>query len=889
MENHLENLIRSASEKLDSEEKNLLQVENAETQSVAERISRIQLCQRMIRNIRMTLLAEDTSGLQMRINQIHAVHELICFLQNEGGENFKGRFKQPTGAGKTVLFGVIIKLIGVKTLVLVPRQNLLSNTKKEFVEMVGISESEIGLVGAGSVDFGKTITIATYQSHVKRMKNDAAYRKAIQACDLIVCDEAHRSLGDATQSSINSIDEAEVASVRADEEEVTAEEERIEETVLSDLDQSTNRQSLKLAFTATPTLSNKDVADHFPYLIAEEKQGDLVKAGILVGYKIVQVHASCETDDFEGYLTEDEEAEVLERENVYGKLTHAYAEALQRYQVKQLETDYPLHGIAFCVNIKECDKFAAEAKKYGLRSAIVTSREAKGKKGDAVIAEAEQALVNREIDLIITVNKLGEGWNFKPANAAIWARASTSPMVVIQGVGRTCRSHTDDLGRVKPHSLVFETQWSLRRGYGRRNENNRLEKKPLTIAQALMLNGEDPTQVCSMENNQPLYLEKYETLNDEGTASIEGVEYVEICRYLCHKLPFLTDYTARSLVQFYPKIKPVKPAHPVVLRGRIQTCYLKSEIDQILSEAFYVHPDGIAQPIESRDQSEEMAAVYVRAYLEGKVGDHKKWLAHAEELGLKVVDDRFAFYRGGAGQKLLKVDLHAKHDVDEMLENLHIPEAEKANKEDLGEGIEIADEQNVKRIAFSVKHSPLVSSPIYDDLMLEIEKRGIKPVSKTIISGNGRPIVMYWKDEVEPLIQRVTEERERKRIQKEREAAEERQRSIIEIDQRRVAEKAAKTVSKQQFWKENTYHEITPLGTPGLYHVKYGFVDNNKPIKREGDVVQIDEYISPLLGRKLTWEEQRIVTNKLGTIPKMIYYWQHAIDGRIETMILKKN
>jgi superfamily II DNA or RNA helicase len=906
MENGLNELIRQAEAKLSQEEERLLHAEDAESNPVIERISRIQLCQRMIRNIRMNMLVEDKSGLQMRFNQIRAVSELIRFLEQEGGDDFKGRFKQPTGAGKTVLFGVITKLIGVKTLVLVPRQNLLSNTRKEFVEMVGIPEFEIGLVGAGSSDIGKQITIATYQSHMSRMKRDTVYRRAVQQCDLIVCDEAHRALGDATKTSIESIDEGTEAEESVEEgdvalpepeaptiqtveeeEEITAEEEIFEEDVLRDLERTTNRQSLKLAFTATPTLANKDVADHFPYLIAEEKQGDLVKAGILVPYKVIQVHASCETDDFEGYLSEEEEADVLGRENIYGKLTRAYTDALRRYQAKQFEADYPLHGVAFCVNIAECDKFAAEAEACGLRTRIVTSREAKGRKGDAVIAEAEEALVQQQIDLIITVNKLGEGWNFKPANAAIWARASTSPMIVIQGVGRTCRTHTDENGRTKPHSLVFETQWSLRGTYDRRRPDNRMHKKPLTIAQALALNGEDPTQVCSMENGSPLHIEKFETLKDDGTATVEGVEYVDVQRYIGQKMPQLTDYAIATLLSFNKHIKPTRPPYPVVLRGRIITCYLKSEIDKMLEESIYVPPSGIVNVTvkgEDEDAIRQIEAVYARLYLEGKVANQKMWLEQAKKLGLERIEGVTAYYRPeGRKVKTLQVDLHERKAVDDMLGNLQIAGAAGEVRfeepiETVGEGTEIETTEGQTRTAIHLRHSSVVPKGLYEEVVRRVEEKEIQPVPKTIIGSNGRVVVMYWKDEIETVVQEIRDEKEQKRKQAEQEKIDARQREIDAM--------AAAAAKQREFVQSNTVKEVTPLDTAGLFFVRYRLVVNRGKniIEGEGNAVQIEQYVSPELGRKLTPKEQEAVRRGLRSLPTMPYYWQKEVDERIRSL-----
>ena len=861
-----------------------------------ERMEGLRLCELMLNNIRRNLEEPDDSGLSLRYNQIKSIQKLIQFLEEGGGETLRGRFKQPTGAGKTVLFGVITKLIDRPTLVLVPRQNLLSSTKDEFVEMVGIPEDSIGLVGAGFREIGKKITIATYQSHLLRMKSDSDYREHVRQCELVVCDEAHRSLGERTSHSIESLDENDeeyensetepaLDTANQQEEEITVEEEQFEEEVLQDLDSNTNSRSLKLAFTATPKLADKDVADHFPYLIAEEKQGDLVKAKILVPYKIVQVQATLETTDFESYLTQDQEAAVLQRENVYGKLNEEYARVLEQYRRADTKPEYPLRGVAFCVNIDECDKFAREAAKLGLRTRIVTSREAKGRKGNKVIKAAEQALLDQEIDLIITVNKLGEGWNFKPANAAIWARASTSPMVVIQGVGRTCRTYIDEEGREKPYSLVFETQWfhrSRRSGF-RKQPDNIVRKKPLTIAQALALNGEDPEAVCSMVNGSRLQVEKYETLNRDGTVVVNGIEYVEPIRYILHNRPYLTNHAAYTLMKFFPNLRSARPACPVVSHGRILTCYLKSEIDKVLNESIYVPSDGIVtlppRGAEGSESSESNEYVYAPLYLKERVANPDQWVSSAAGRGLhdvKLTDLKVLYRIAGGRQKTREVRLHKRSEIDDLLKDTSIGGTSPTTRllqplEELPAGVEIDLGNGATRTAIHLRYSSTVPAKLYNEVVAEIGQRDIKPITEVVIGTNSRPVTLYWKDEIEPIVKRILDglRKAKQLIQDEKTAA-------------MVARAQAVTQQKEDA-KKNTVKEIKPTKQPGLFQVRYKLlVDRGtKTLEGEGLAVDLRLYKPEILRRTLTTEEQRKVTAGLRSLPTMNLYWQTEIDARV--------
>lgn len=497
--------IRSITKKTRSKAKEVLE-EPENLNGVAERVDRLRLFLKLIRNMQMNNgMFEKKGGVKLRINQLRGIQKLIEFLQKEGHGGTLGYFKQPTGAGKTVLFSVMARLLDVKTLILVPRTNLLNQTKNEMVKIVGIPEEQIGIVGNGKIQLGNKFTIANYQSHVQRMKKDEKYSEEMKDCELIICDEAHRSLGNATQESLQALD-GEYDDL------LTEQEAESEEEVLSSLEKYTSKKALRLGFTATPALASKHLDDTFHHLIGEEKQSELVRAGILVPYRIIRVDGSVQEGEIEDYLSEKKETEILIREGIYEKLLGEYSATLEEYKERKKGEEYPLKGVAFCVNIEECDNFKKEAEDHGLKCEIVTSREARGKHGLEVLEKAEQRLVDGEIDLIITVNKLGEGWNFPPANAAIWARATTSPMIVVQGVGRVSRSHIDKDNIQKEYAYVFETDWSMKG-----NEKSKRCKRPLRVADALAINGENPNEFCSMEDGSKLEYNMANKVESDGT------------------------------------------------------------------------------------------------------------------------------------------------------------------------------------------------------------------------------------------------------------------------------------------------------------------------------------------------------------------------------------
>jgi len=92
----------------------------------------------------------------------------------------RGAFSIPTGLGKSLISIMIIKKLGVNTLIVVPSKHLVQQTYKGCIDF--FSKKIVGLVNEG-----KDIEITNYQSLVKKNKN------YFNRFDCLIIDEAHHS------------------------------------------------------------------------------------------------------------------------------------------------------------------------------------------------------------------------------------------------------------------------------------------------------------------------------------------------------------------------------------------------------------------------------------------------------------------------------------------------------------------------------------------------------------------------------------------------------------------------------------------------------------------------------------------------------------------------
>ena len=140
-------------------------------------------------------VASNININSLRKRQATVFDDIAGFIVRGGTH---GHVLLPTGAGKTVLFVKLTEALNQKTLIVVPTTNLLDQTAKEIGTHA--PSLEYGKVYHTQKEYGKDVTIITYDSLRIGLQNGK-----IKPTDykVLILDEAHMSIGPATQEVIN--------------------------------------------------------------------------------------------------------------------------------------------------------------------------------------------------------------------------------------------------------------------------------------------------------------------------------------------------------------------------------------------------------------------------------------------------------------------------------------------------------------------------------------------------------------------------------------------------------------------------------------------------------------------------------------------------------------
>ena len=239
----------------------------------------------------------------------------------------RGYLQLPTGYGKTVVFSTLVQVTELKTLILVPRLNLIEQTKEEM-ERFAKGTPVSTFYGRSKENLGNQVVIATYQS-LEALNKKAAEQGT--SFPLIVCDEAHRSLSPRIQEILNKLGE----------------------------------ENVTLGLTATLDFSEKKtVQSHYHNSIHSMGMVEAISRNILSGARCIFVTSDIDigsvkttASDFDS--VELEKALDVEKRNLA---------ALKVFQIPEFAGKT---AVAFCLSVAHAIKLAQMANNCGISAAAV--------------------------------------------------------------------------------------------------------------------------------------------------------------------------------------------------------------------------------------------------------------------------------------------------------------------------------------------------------------------------------------------------------------------------------------------------------------------------------------------------------------------------------------
>lgn len=113
-----------------------------------------------------------------------------------------GYIYAPTGAGKTNIAAYLIAKRNIRTLFIVPKSDLVKQTKKRFQSILDIDPSCIGELSSSKKEFGAPILITTWQS----LNTDVTLQRVIKdKYSMLICDEMHKCSADVYYNVVSKI------------------------------------------------------------------------------------------------------------------------------------------------------------------------------------------------------------------------------------------------------------------------------------------------------------------------------------------------------------------------------------------------------------------------------------------------------------------------------------------------------------------------------------------------------------------------------------------------------------------------------------------------------------------------------------------------------------
>ena len=321
-------------------------------------------------------------GVVLREHQIEALDELAVRLRAGASRTW---IDAPTGSGKTITFCALAAALDGSAVILVPRRNLAEQTVKALSTFF----PDVTFSADGVTDIGKPgVTICTYQAALRHV-DEANWADVT----LLICDEAHTTLGQQTRKMIdNAVD------------------------------------AIVVGFTATPATTTGHVEQVFGPVATTLDRQAAIDRGILCPLRSLRVERDVDLSDVTRVRGDFDQA----------SLGRALDRALWHRACADVWADHfmplGLAGVAYTATVAQAHALADEMLERGVKAAAVS--------GQTPAKELQKVLTQfgeGQIDVLCNADLLTEGWDETRAAVVMHLAPTTSERVFVQRLGRVMR------------------------------------------------------------------------------------------------------------------------------------------------------------------------------------------------------------------------------------------------------------------------------------------------------------------------------------------------------------------------------------------------------------------------------------------------------------------
>ncbi|MGE0025782.1 MAG: DEAD/DEAH box helicase [Thermoleophilia bacterium] len=322
----------------------------------------------------------------LRDHQLEALDELDGRLTHGATRTW---VDAPTGSGKTIMFLALAAALGGSTLVLVPRRNLAEQTFAALARhFPSIPTHPEGPEAAGRPG----VAICTYQAALRHQDT-----MDWESVTLLICDEAHATLGAQTRKL---------------------------------LDRAVN--AVAVGFTATGATTTGHVEQVFGPVAATLDRASAIERGILCPLRSLRVERAVDLSDVAKVRGDFDQASLgraLDRALWHRACADVWVEHFQPLE---------LAGVAYTATVAQAHALADEMTQRGVRAAAVS--------GQTPARELQRVLFDfgaGRIDVLCNADLLTEGWDETRASVVMHLAPTTSERVFVQRLGRVMRPAPD--------------------------------------------------------------------------------------------------------------------------------------------------------------------------------------------------------------------------------------------------------------------------------------------------------------------------------------------------------------------------------------------------------------------------------------------------------------